>query len=135
MQISIGIKVKVIEVQCATVSQDMLSGKLTKSAVNKHKHDDDVQDVEDEGPTDDRDPGHPSVKSGAAAAKKVKFKKLKEVGRPNRARQANGSNLWEALKAGINLSGRPIRPNCLRTSKQVHALLTLLYPFHENQHC
>ena len=45
MQISIGITVKVIEVQCATVSE-VLSGKLTKSVVNKCKHDDDVEDVE-----------------------------------------------------------------------------------------
>ncbi|PFX25393.1 RNA-directed DNA polymerase from mobile element jockey [Stylophora pistillata] len=61
--------VKVIEVQCATVSE-MLNGKLTKSEVNKRKHYDDVEDVEDEGPSDDRNPGHPSVKNGAAPAKK-----------------------------------------------------------------
>lgn len=48
MQISIGITMKVVEVQCATVSE-MLSRKLTKSVVNKRKYDDDVQDVEDEG--------------------------------------------------------------------------------------
>ena len=45
--------------------------------VNKHKHDDDVKDVEDEGLCDDRDPRHPSVKSGAAPAKKVKLTKLR----------------------------------------------------------
>ena len=41
MQISIGITVKAIEVQCATVSE-MLNRKLTKSVVNKRKHDDNV---------------------------------------------------------------------------------------------
>ena len=74
----------------------MLSGKLTKSVVIKRKHDDDVAYFEDEGPSDDRNPGHPSVKSGVAPAKKEKLTKLKDVGRPNRARQANDSNLWEA---------------------------------------
>lgn len=92
MQISIGISVKVIEVQCETVSE-MLSGKFTKSVVNKHKLDDDVEDVEDESPSDDSDPEHPSVKRGTAPAEKVKLTKLKEVGWPNRARQANDSNL------------------------------------------
>lgn len=92
MQISIGISVKVIEVQCETVSE-MLSGKFTKSVVNKHKLDDDVEDVEDESPSDDSDPEHPSVKSGTAPAEKVKLTKLKKVRWPNRARQANDSNL------------------------------------------
>ena len=70
--------------------------------VNKRKHDDDVEDVEDEGPSNDRDPGHPSVESVAAPAEKEGLTKLKEVGWPNKARQANDSSLWEALKAGIN---------------------------------
>lgn len=90
MQISIGISVKGIEVQCETVSE-MLSGKFTKSVVNKHKLDDDVEDVEDESPSDD--PEHPSVKSGTAPAEKVKLTKLKKVGWSNKARQANDSNL------------------------------------------
>ena len=108
MQISIGITVKVIEVQCATVSE-----MLAKSVVNKRKHDDDVEDVEDEGPSDDRDPGHPS----AAPAKKVKLTKLKKNGRPNRARQANDSNLWEALKAGINFERSPHQAKLLEKFK------------------
>ena len=116
MQISIGITVKAIEGQCATVSE-MLSGKLTKSVVNKRKHDDDVEDVEDEGPSDDRDPGHPT----AAPAKKVKLTKLKKVGRPNRARQANDSNLWEALKAGINFERSP-HHTCSTIDSQISTL-------------
>ena len=46
MQISIDSTVKVIEVRCATVFE-MAGGILTKSVVNKRKHDDDVV-VEDE---------------------------------------------------------------------------------------
>ena len=123
MQISIGITVKVIEVQCATVSE-MLSGKWTKSVVNKRKHDDDVEDVEDEGPSDDRDPGHPS----AAPAKKVKLPKLKKVGRPNRARQANVSNLWEALKAGINFERSPHQAELFEKFKAGTCLTDLTVP-------
>lgn len=85
--------------------------------VHKRKHDDDVEDVEDEGPSDDRDPGHPSVKSGAAPAKKVKLTKLKEVGRPNTARQANDSSLWEALKAAINFERSPHQAKLLEKFK------------------
>ena len=112
MQISIGITVKVIEVQCATVSE-MLSGKWTKSVVNKRKHDDDVED-----------PGHPS----AAPAKKVKLPKLKKVGRPNRARQANVSNLWEALKAGINFERSPHQAELLEKFKAGTCLTDLTVP-------
>ena len=127
MQISIGITVKVIEVQSATVSE-MLSGKLAKLAVNKRKHDDYVEDVEDEGPSDDRDPGHRSFKSGAAPTKEVKLTKLKEVGGPNMARQANDSNLWEALKAGINFEWSPYQAKLLEKFKAGTCLTDLTVP-------
>ena len=96
--------------------------------VNKRKHDDDVEDVEDEGPSDDRDPGHPSVKSGAAPAKKVKLTKLKEVGRPNRATQANNSSLWEALKAAINFERSAHQAKLLEKFKAGTCLTDLTVP-------
>ena len=74
------------------------------------------------------DPGHPSVKSGAAPAKKVKLTKLKEVGRPNRGRQANDSNLLEALKAGINFERSPHQAKLLEKFKAGTCLTDLTVP-------
>ena len=77
---------KAVEVKCATVSE------LPTSTAEKCK-----RAAADDG---DDDESH----SGATPEKRSKSK---DAGRPNKGKQANDRNLWEALKAGINFERSP----------------------------